>query len=229
MGSAFPFSTALLKRTQRAPALLYGQRYKRLLRPQASAVPGATTTASTLARQWRPAGRLDLSPRPALLLVLHSSFQLWSSSLPSVPLHYSTVSATKDYLSREHHLFQERILLLLHYLALHYYWCCAPVFDSGGYFADPCTSTLRSALKEITSGASISRSMCDCYCFYILSRTASCWQTGLSLAPLHLILVPSVCRRLWRKRNVPARSFPRKSLALPHEQPSSARSSCRVI
>ncbi|XP_075541011.1 uncharacterized protein LOC142575490 [Dermacentor variabilis] len=85
------------------------------------------------------------------------------------------------------------------------------------------------ASKEITSGTSITRSMCDCYCFYILSPTASCWQTGFSLAPLHLILVPRVCCRLWRKRNIPACSFTRIFPALPHEQRSSARSSCRVL
>ncbi|XP_065303711.1 uncharacterized protein [Dermacentor albipictus] len=76
---------ALLLRIQRAPALLYGLRCKRLLRPRASPVPGATTTASTFPRQWRPAGRLDLSPRPALLLVLQSCFQLRSSCVSSVP------------------------------------------------------------------------------------------------------------------------------------------------
>ncbi|XP_075531178.1 uncharacterized protein LOC142564158 [Dermacentor variabilis] len=170
------FSTAVHKRTQRALARLYGLRSKRLLRPRASPVPGATTTASTFPRQWRLAGRLDLPPRPALLLVLHSCFRLrW---VPSTLLHIDSQF-------------------------------CAP--------------------KEITSGTSITRSMSDCYCFYVLSPTASCWQTGLSLAPLHLIVVPSFCCRLWRKRNIPARSFTRIFLALPHEQPSSARSSCRML
>ncbi|XP_075552931.1 uncharacterized protein LOC142585802 [Dermacentor variabilis] len=175
-GFALLFSTAVHKRTQRALTRLYGLRSKRLLRPRASRVPGATTTASTFPRQWRPAGRLDLPPRPALLLVLHSCFRLrW---VPSTLLHIDSQF-------------------------------CAP--------------------EEITSGTSITRSMSDCYCFYVLSPTASCWQTGLSLAPLHLIVVPSFCCRLWRKRNIPARSFTRIFLALPHEQPSSARSSCRVL
>nr|XP_054926370.1 uncharacterized protein LOC129384819 [Dermacentor andersoni] len=79
---------------------------------------------------------LDLSPRLALLLVLHSCFQLRSSSVPSVPLHYCMVCAPKNYFGHEHHLFQERLLLLLHslacgglllnwtcFLALHYNWC----------------------------------------------------------------------------------------------------------
>ncbi|XP_075555964.1 uncharacterized protein LOC142588274 isoform X3 [Dermacentor variabilis] len=103
-GSALPFSTAVLKPTQRAPALLYGQRDKRLRLPRASAALGVITTASALARQGRLSGRVDLSPHPALLLVLHCRFQLRSSSLPSVPLHYSTVSATKDYVCHEHQL-----------------------------------------------------------------------------------------------------------------------------
>nr|XP_054923626.1 uncharacterized protein LOC129383269 [Dermacentor andersoni] len=152
------------------------------------------------------------------------------------------VCAPKNYFGHEHHLFQERLLWLLHslasgvllvdwtcLLALHYYCFCTPVFDCRGYQARSCSSTLRSALQEITSSTSITRSMSDCYCFYVLSPTAPCWQTGLSLAPLHLILVPSVCCRLRRKRNSPALSFTRTLLALPHEQPSSARSSCRVL
>nr|XP_054917859.1 uncharacterized protein LOC126545599 [Dermacentor andersoni] len=168
--------SAVHTRTQRALTRLYGLRSNRLLRPRASPVPGATTTASTFPRQWRPAGRLDLPPRPALLLVLHSCFRLrW---VPSTLLHIDSPF-------------------------------CAP--------------------KEITSGTSITRSMSDCYCFYVLSPTASCWKTGLSLAPLHLIVVSSFCCRLWRKRNIPARSFTRIFLALPPEQPSSARSSCRVL
>ncbi|XP_054927024.1 uncharacterized protein [Dermacentor andersoni] len=141
--------------------ILYGLHSKMLLRPRASPVPGATTTASTFPRQWRPAGRLDLSPRPALLLVLQSCFQLRSSSVPSVPLHYSMVCTRKCYFGHEHHLFQERPLLLLHslasgvllvdwtcLLALHYYWFCTPVFDCGRYLAGSSTSTLLSALQK---------------------------------------------------------------------------------
>ncbi|XP_065279954.1 uncharacterized protein [Dermacentor albipictus] len=113
-------------------------RFKRLLRPRASPVPGATTIASTFPHQWRPAGRLDLPPRRALL-VLHSRFQLRCASVPSVLLHDSTVCASKDYFDHEHHLFRERLLLLLHsltsgvllvdwtcLLAVHY-WFCTPV------------------------------------------------------------------------------------------------------
>ncbi|XP_075555963.1 uncharacterized protein LOC142588274 isoform X2 [Dermacentor variabilis] len=103
-GSAILLSTAVLKRTQRDPALHYGLRFEILLRLRASPVPAATTTASTFPCQWRPAGRLDFSPRPALLLVLQSCFQLRSSKVSSVPLHYSTVCAPKDCFSHEHHL-----------------------------------------------------------------------------------------------------------------------------
>ncbi|XP_075556845.1 uncharacterized protein LOC142588919 [Dermacentor variabilis] len=165
---------------------------KRLLRPRASPATGATTTAFTLGRQWRPAGRLNLSPRPALLLVLHFRCQLRSASLPSVPLHYSTVSATKDYFGHERHLLQERPLLLLHWVAsgvllvdwtclhaLHYYLCGAPVFDCGGYPAHR-LSVLHS---EFTSGTSISHSMSDCYCFYVLSRTGLAGRLDLAWRP----------------------------------------------
>ncbi|XP_072143982.1 uncharacterized protein [Dermacentor andersoni] len=238
-------------------------RSKRLLRPRASPVPGATTTASTFPRQWRPAGRLDFPPRPALLLVLHSCFQLRSTSVRSVPLHDSTVAlqkvtsatsitcsgsdyycfyipspvascwqtglasspctttgfahlfstavhkrtqraltrlygrAPKGYFGHEHHLFRERLLLLLHplasgvlladwtcLLALHYYWFCIPVFNCGpqAYPACPCTS-LWSALQKSTSATSITCSGSDYYCFYIPSPVASCWQTGLVSSP----------------------------------------------
>ncbi|XP_075555961.1 uncharacterized protein LOC142588273 [Dermacentor variabilis] len=145
-----------------------------LLRPRASPVTGAAITASTFPRQWRPARRLDLSPCPALPLVLHSRFRLrW---VPTTLLHIDSP-------------------------------VCAP--------------------KENTSGTSITRSMSDGFCFYVLSRTASCWQNGVSLAPLHLILVPSVCGS--STRNVPACSSTRTSLTFPHEQPSSARSFCCVL
>ncbi|XP_065279992.1 uncharacterized protein [Dermacentor albipictus] len=105
---------------------------------------------------------LDLSPRLALLLVLHSCFQLRSSSVPSVPLHCSTVCATKDYFRLEHHLFQKRLLLHLHalsvaavlegwtcLLALHYSCFCTPVFNCGPQ-AYPARSrtTLQSALQK---------------------------------------------------------------------------------
>ncbi|XP_070380790.1 uncharacterized protein [Dermacentor albipictus] len=188
-GSAFLFSTSVLKCGQRAPALLYDLRSKRLLRPRASPVPGATSTASTFSCQWRPAGRLDLSPRPALLLVLHSRFKLRSSSVPSVQLHCSTVCAPKDYFGHEHHLFQERLLLLLHslasgvllvdwtcLLALHYYWFCIPVLNFGPQVCSAVTCTaLRSALHKITSAMSNTCSRSDLYCFYILLPVASCW------------------------------------------------------
>ncbi|XP_075550156.1 uncharacterized protein LOC142583554 [Dermacentor variabilis] len=58
-----------------------------------------------------------LSSSPALLLLLHSCFQLRSTSVPNALLHDSTVCAPKDYFGHEHHLFQERLLLLLHSLA----------------------------------------------------------------------------------------------------------------
>ncbi|XP_065279995.1 uncharacterized protein [Dermacentor albipictus] len=105
---------------------------------------------------------LDLSPRLALLLVLHSCFQLRWSSVPSVPLHRSTVCAPKDYFRLQHHLFQERLLLLLHalpvaavlqgwtcLLALHYSCFCTPVFNCCPQ-AYPARSrtTLRSALQK---------------------------------------------------------------------------------
>ncbi|XP_075539675.1 uncharacterized protein LOC142574497 [Dermacentor variabilis] len=171
------------------PSTTYGLRSKRLLRPRASPVPGATTTASTFPRQWRPAGRLDLPPRPALLLVLHSCFQPRSTSVPSVLLHDSTGCAPKDYFGHEHHLFRERLLLPLHslvsgvllvdwtcLLALHYYWFCTPVFNRGlqAYPACPST-TLRSALQKVTSATSITCSGSDYYCFYIPSPMAPCW------------------------------------------------------
>ncbi|XP_075539676.1 uncharacterized protein LOC142574498 [Dermacentor variabilis] len=196
-GFALLLSTAVHKRTQRALTRLYGLRFKRLLRPRASPVPGATTTGSTFPRQWRPAGRLDLPPRPALLLVLHSCFQLRSTSVHSVPLHDSTVCAPKDYFGHEHHLFRERLLLVLHSLAsgvlladwtclldLHCYWFCTPAFNCGpqAYTACPYT-TLRAALQKVTSAASISCSGSDYYCFYIPSPVASCWQTGLASSP----------------------------------------------
>nr|XP_054918946.1 uncharacterized protein LOC126546949 isoform X2 [Dermacentor andersoni] len=189
--------SAVHTRTQRALTRLYVLRSKRLLRPRASPVQRATTTASTFPRQWRPAGRLNLPPRPALLLVLHSCFQLRSTSVPSVPLHDSTVCAPIGYFGHEHHLFRERLLLLLHslassvlladwtsLLALHYYWFCTPVFNCGpqAYPACPYT-TLRSALQKITSATSITCSGSDYYCFYIPSPVASCWQTGLPSSP----------------------------------------------
>ncbi|XP_070395237.1 uncharacterized protein [Dermacentor albipictus] len=116
-GSTILFSTAVLKRTQRDPALHYGLRSKILLWLRASPVPAATTTASTFPCQWRPAGRLDVSPRPALLMVMQSCFQPRPQSVSSVPLHYSMVCAPKDYFGHEHHLLQERLILLLHSLA----------------------------------------------------------------------------------------------------------------
>ncbi|XP_070384316.1 uncharacterized protein [Dermacentor albipictus] len=207
-GSAFPCSTAVLKRTQRVPALLYGQRYKRLLRPRASAVPGATYTASTFPRQWRPAGRVDLSPRPALLL-------LRSSSIPSVPLHYSMVSATKNYFGHEHHLFQE-LLLLLHslasgallvdwtcLLALHYYWFCIPVFSCGpqAYPACPCT-TLRSALQKITSATSISCSGATTTASTLAHQWHPAGRVNLSPRPALLLVLHS--RFQLRSSSVPS-------------------------
>ncbi|XP_065303713.1 uncharacterized protein [Dermacentor albipictus] len=259
-GSKILFPTAVFKRIQRAPALLYGLRSKRLLRPRASAVPGATTTASTLPRQWRPAGRLDLSPRPALLLVLQSCFQLRSLSVPSVPpcttlrsalqkvtsatsitcsrsdhycfyipspvacvlldtglvsspctttgskilfptavfkriqrapVHCSTDCSPKGYFDHEHHLFQERPLLLLHSLAsgvrpagtldlsprpalLLVLKSCFQLRSSSVSSVPPCTA-LRTALQKATSTTSITCSRSDHYCFYIPSPVASCW------------------------------------------------------
>ncbi|XP_075548461.1 uncharacterized protein LOC142582522 isoform X2 [Dermacentor variabilis] len=131
-----------------ALARLYGLRSKRLLRARASPVPGATANASTFRCQWRPAGRLDLSPHPALLL-------LWSTSVPNELLHDSTVCAPKDYFGHEHHLFQERLLLLLHSLASgvllvagrgdksSLYYCCGPQA-----YPTSCCTTLRSALQK---------------------------------------------------------------------------------
>ncbi|XP_070380602.1 uncharacterized protein [Dermacentor albipictus] len=167
---------AVQKRTQRALARLYGLHSKTLLRPRENRL----FQERLLLLHSLASGVLlvDLtSPRPALLLVLHSCFRLRYTSVPSVLLHDSTVCTPKHYFGHER----------------------------------------------------IACSRSGCYCFYIPSPVASCWQTGLSLVLLHLVLVPSVCCRLWRKRNFPARPFTKTCLALPHEQQSSARSSCRVL
>ncbi|XP_070377795.1 uncharacterized protein [Dermacentor albipictus] len=195
-GSTILFSTAVLKRTQRDPALHYGLRSKILLWLRASHVPAATTTASTFPCQWRPAGRLDVSPRPALLMilqVLQSCFQLRSSSTSSVPLHYSTVCAPKGYFGHEHHLLEERLILLTfsrqwrpsgrlnlsprHALLL-VLQSCFTLRSSSTSSVPLHYSTVFA--PRITSATSITCSRSDYYCFYIPSLVAAVLEDWFS-------------------------------------------------
>ncbi|XP_049513676.1 uncharacterized protein LOC119431411 [Dermacentor silvarum] len=72
-GSELLFSISAHKETQPAPAhTLRSTLQRRLLRARAPPVLGVTVITSTFSRRWRPAGRLDCCPHPALLLVLSS-------------------------------------------------------------------------------------------------------------------------------------------------------------
>ncbi|XP_075525668.1 uncharacterized protein LOC142557598 [Dermacentor variabilis] len=146
---------------------------------------GRNDCCSAFSRQWRPAGRLDLSPCPAVLLVLHSRFLLRFTRVPSALLpayglrsqiilrpRASPVPGATAIL----HSLASGVLLIDRtcLLALQYFWFCPPVFHCGsqGYPAHSCPPTVCAPKYYFGHEHPLCQ---ERLLFYILSPVASCW------------------------------------------------------